>query len=135
MCHPPTPALKLKQETVRQDKLKQVKKVRFDMNVNIFSLSDNNKSKPAISNELLIKSMVNNFYKVKLDQSLLQIKSLENELQQFKSREKELEEIIYNLKKLMDDLLIKKNEITLMSRRESLINILPNVSALPSTTV
>ncbi len=31
MCHPPTPALKLK-----QDKLKQVKKVRFDMNVSIF---------------------------------------------------------------------------------------------------
>ena len=130
MCHPPTPALKLK-----QDKLKQVKKVRFDMNVNIFSLSDNNKSKPSISNELLIKSMVNNFYKVKLDQSLLQIKTLENEIQEFKSREKELEGIIYNLKKVMDELLIKKNEITLMSRRESLINILPNVSALPCTTV
>jgi len=130
MCHPPTPALKLK-----QDKLKQVKKVRFDMNVNIFSLSDNNKSKPAISNELLIKSMVNNFYKVKLDQSLLQIKTLENELQESKQRENELKEIIYNLKKIMDDLLIKKNEITIMSRRESLINILPNVTALPSTTV
>ncbi len=107
MCHPPTPALKLKQDKLKQDKLKQVKKVRFDMNVNIFSLSDN-KSKPVISNEVLIKSMVNNLYKDKLDQALKKIETLENELQESKQREKELQEIIYNLKIIMDDLLIKK---------------------------
>jgi len=128
MCHPPTPELKLKQE-----KIKQVKKVTFDMNVTNFSLSGNNKSKPSISNELLIKSMVNSFYKFKLDQSLLQVKALEEILQEYKERENELKEIIYNLKNIIDEMLIKKNEITLINniRRCSLTN----VTILHNTTV
>ena len=127
MCYPPKPELKLQQDKLKQVKLKQVKKVTFDMNVSIFSLPDNNKSKPAISNELLINAVVNNLYKDKLDQALQKIETLENEIQESKQRENELKEIIYNLKKIMDGLL--------MSRRESLINILPNVIALSRTTV
>jgi len=148
MCLPPSPELILKKEQLTSDKskseklkyLNSISPLRLANELNHeYSLKNNGmeikykseikQKRKIVHNELLLKSLTNSFYKTKLDQSLLQVKALEELLQESKQRENELEEIIYNLKTVMDEILIRKNDNN--SRRCSLSNI----NTLPSTMV